>query len=214
MNTRVRYFIRGLGIGIIFTALVMIFSLHGYRSRIKEEYQMSKEDIIQKASAYGMIMAYDTDAIKKQEEENKADDKADDKESDAIKEDNAMQTTEDTEKKDTENKDTEQKDTTIKDTENKDTTIKDTTKTDTAKKEQDDNYISINYIPFTITEGMAASSVCNELESVGAIKDAGEFKQFITENGYASSIRTGEYLIPVDSSYQAIVEIISKKKTK
>lgn len=205
MNTRVKYFIRGLGIGIIFTALVMIFSLHGYRSRIKEEYQMSKEDIIQKASAYGMIMAYDTDAIKKQEEENKANDK----ESDAIKEDNATQKVEDTAKKDTTINDT-----TKNETAKKDTTINDTAKKETAKKDEEDNYVSIKYIPVTITEGMTASGVCNELESAGAIKDAGEFKQFISEKGYASSIRSGEYLIPLDCSYQSIVEIISKKKTK
>lgn len=64
------YFLRGLGIGILFTTIICII----HTNRLQKEYTpLSQEEIIEKAKEYGMVEALDQtlDALEK-EENNKA----------------------------------------------------------------------------------------------------------------------------------------------
>ena len=91
MKLKLRYFIRGLGIGIVFTAIVMSLSLQAARSRIIRENALTKEEIMEKAMGYGMILDSTEDTtpieqnessqVKQDEEENQNSDNQNEDES-------------------------------------------------------------------------------------------------------------------------------------
>ena len=62
---KLKYFMRGLGIGIIFGAIVMLAAAAGKTDKEK----LSNEEIIKRAEKLGMVMATDTDADAKAAEE-------------------------------------------------------------------------------------------------------------------------------------------------
>ena len=66
-------------------------------------------------------------------------------------------------------------------------------------------------IAFTIEKGMSSGKVAALLEAKGLIKDADDFNQYIVKEGKASVIRIGTYTLPIGISYD---EIITKLTTK
>ena len=189
---------------------VMSISLQASRSRIIRENALSKEEIMEKAGSYGMILGKEEEDavnISKNEDntENKDDatteeDSIDNQDTDATKEDN----TEEQEKLDTDNADKNEQGETVEDD-------NDTNKEDTSSN---NSIVSIDYVPITVTSGMTATSVSTYLKKEGIIEDSDEFRVYLTEQGYASKIGTGEYLIPIKSAYQKIADIITRKNTQ
>lgn len=239
MKIKLKYFIRGLGVGIVFTALIMSISLQNSRSRIRKENTLSKDEIIEKAISYGMVEANQDDTSSNDPSEDvTADTNASDSEADTAKEqDNATNEEENTESdkeetEQTENTDADEMkndqedvnateensteeskdaDTEASTEESKDTGTETSTQED-KKSDQDKNssVVTIEYIPIEITSGMTASSVSTMLKEKGIIEDADEFRTYMSEQGYSGKIHTGEYLIPVDATYKKIADIISK----
>lgn len=66
-------------------------------------------------------------------------------------------------------------------------------------------------VSFTIRRGMWSDSVAAALEKEGLIDNAKAFDKYLGNNGYASYIRTGTYLIPRGASYKEIAELIAGK---
>lgn len=64
-------------------------------------------------------------------------------------------------------------------------------------------------VTLTITAGMSSESVAAQLKDAGVIKDASDFNAYLADNGYATKLRIGTYSIPKNSSYRAIVDVIT-----
>lgn len=210
MKLKLRYFIRGLGIGIVFTAIVMSLSLQASRSRIIRENALTKDEIMEKAMGYGMIMDTSDDTNSEEEKESSQDEQIQDdtqsQEKTQDKDDNQDQEeTKDKEESqdDKESQDVEEQD----DKESQDGDIQ----SGHNGKEDDDSVVSIDYISIKITSGMSATSVGKLLKEKNIIEDSNEFSTYMSEQGYSSKIRTGEYLIPVDATYKKIADIITRK---
>ena len=190
MKLKLRYFIRGLGMGIVFTAIVMSLSLQASRSRIIRENALTKEEIMEKAMGYGMIMnaSDDTTSVEQNDsKEEQSQEKKQDAEDDQLKESN----------------DDDQQN-------NKDGNDKVESDMDSTKDKG--MIISIDYTPIKITSGMTATSVGKLLNEKGVIEDIDEFRIYMSEQGYSSKILVGEYLIPLDATYKKIADIITRKK--
>lgn len=230
MKWKLKYFIRGLGVGIIFTAIVMSISLQASRSRIIRENALTKQEIMEKAYSYGMVLGKeedsastltDEDTQKKQEEDTKKQEEVSNKQEDSegqevastednSKEDQDVESTKKDDKIDKEEKDnidTNEQNTMIEENKNSDNEDK----SDNKDESDNNSIVSIDYVPITVTSGMTATSVSKYLKEVGIIDDSDEFRVYLSEQGYAAKIRTGDYLIPVSSTYKKIADIITRK---
>lgn len=66
------------------------------------------------------------------------------------------------------------------------------------------------YVTVTISAGMWSEEIAAHLYKLGLVKNAKEFDKFLCDNGYGDDIKIGVYEIPKDSSYKEIANIITK----
>jgi hypothetical protein len=86
--------------------------------------------------------------------------------------------------------------------------IGDTTQTDTSDNSQGTG----EEISFTIKSGMSSGQVALLLVEKGLIEDEDDFNKYIEASGKASVIRVGTYSLPKGSTYKEIVTKITTKQ--
>lgn len=69
-----------------------------------------------------------------------------------------------------------------------------------------------DYATITIKSGDGSYTVAKALEAAGLIADAKEFDNYLCDNGYSRSIGTGTYKIALGSTEEEIAKIISRKR--
>ncbi len=67
-------------------------------------------------------------------------------------------------------------------------------------------------VTVTIKSGSGSRTVCNQLKEAGLIEDAGAFDQYLMDNGYSRRICVGTYEIELGADWEKIAKIISKTK--
>ncbi|MGN0435878.1 MAG: hypothetical protein ACI4D8_04520 [Wujia sp.] len=196
---KLKYFLRGLGLGIIFGALIM---LAAYMTSGK--YKISDEEVIERAGKLGMIMREDPIT-----NNNANADKAttqSDKETDSDADENKTEddqtgntaelttgTTEDTNPVTTE--------------ETPDTTDTSETTGDNTSEEisinPDNEYITAQ---ITVTSGMSSTKVARLLQDTGIIEDYLDFDSYLNSNGYSTKIRINTYEFNSNMTYEEIAK--------
>lgn len=68
---------------------------------------------------------------------------------------------------------------------------------------------TVETVTVVVSRGDSSYTVCRKLEEAGLVEDAQEFDNYLTEKGYSRTIRTGTYRIPVGSTWEEIAEIIA-----
>lgn len=233
-----KYFLRGLGVGIVFSAIIC---LTVYNGNVKND--MSDAEIIQRAKQLGYVKEDDVVEQKLDQFKNTSADKTVAKEDAKAKDDksskdtkttaevteNKSETTKDNsnkanvkqDKKDTvteENNKSEDATTQVKTTEEKTTQeatteAKTTEQVTTEAKKKDDNKNqekkSDDMVAFTIEPGSSSYPVCLKLKELGLVDNAEEFDTYLVENGYANRISVGDHSLKKGMSYHDIAEAIS-----
>lgn len=64
----------------------------------------------------------------------------------------------------------------------------------------------------TVKRGMDSSSVAALLQREGIIEDAHDFDSYLDKNGYSTKIRIGTYVVKSSDSYKTLAKIITKTK--
>lgn len=64
-------------------------------------------------------------------------------------------------------------------------------------------------VKFTVASGWGSDSVSRHLEEAGLVKSAAEYDKFLCANGYDKKIGSGTYDIPVGASEEEIAELIT-----
>ncbi len=67
-------------------------------------------------------------------------------------------------------------------------------------------------VKFTIKSGTGSRAVCNQLAEAGLIQDAAAFDQYLCDNSYARRVCAGTFEIPKDASEEQIAKIITKSR--
>ena len=67
-------------------------------------------------------------------------------------------------------------------------------------------------VTLVISRGESSVTVSKNLQELGLVEDYKAFDRFLCDNGYDHSISTGTYEIPVDATQEEIAKIISKKR--
>lgn len=186
-----KYFVRGLGVGIVFGALIM-FAAYMTSGRNR----MSDEDIIKRAQELGMV--------KKSEYVLDSEVTSEETTTEAV-------TTEAT----TEKAVTEASATTEKATETTTeaaTTEKATTEkaaTEAATTEQTDTKMKAT---ITVSGGMSSETISSLLENAGLVDSASKFNSFLMQNGYDKKLETGSFDISGGMTYEEIAKILTTKQ--
>lgn len=204
---KLKYYLRGLGIGIIITTLVLMIAFSGH----KEE--LSDEEIVKRAQALGMVMMEDASS----EDINEIPDATEEKKVQSTETENTeVQNTEtqtvqeqNTEMQSTESSDEQEKNTEIADAET--TSAESGAETETESSVTADiQPVENEEISFTINAGQTSDTIAFNLYQAGIVDDATAFNSYMVKNGYDSRLRTGTFRIKKNASYGEVVSVLTR----
>lgn len=178
-----KYFVRGLGIGIIFGALIM---LAAYLTSGKGS--LSDEEVMKRAQELGMV--------KKSEYVLDSEVTSEETTTEAVTTEASVAT-----EKATEEATTEAPGTTEKATEEAATEAATTEQTDAKTK-----------ATITVSGGMSSETISSLLENAGLVDSASKFNSFLVQNGYDKKLETGSFDISGGMTYEEIARILTTKQ--
>ena len=209
---RMRYYLRGLGIGIVVTALLMGFTKGGQKETLTDA------EIVERAKSLGMVESSVLSADLGDKEDISVNDisEADQQEVMPETETETADNTEQTETETTDN--TEQsKPEVADDTEQTEPqTANNTEQSKPDKETEADNpekvgTVTGNRYVVTIYSGDGSRTVANRLEEMGVIEDAAEFDRYLCQNGYDKRLTTGNHEINAGADEKEIAEALVKR---
>lgn len=194
---KLKYYLRGLGIGIIVTTIILMISFS------KNDQTMTDDEVVERAIQLGMIMpdaesATETGAV---EEEMNAEELLASVTSKA-----AM------EKQDSEGEENTEAPQNTKEQPNTETVQNEGTEqsenTDIAESSEAEDAQTEGAYRLTIKKGDVCRTVCENLAANGVIDDAESLRKYLFEIGYASSISTGEYDVPYGLTMEEVAKVL------
>lgn len=208
---KLKYFLRGLGAGIIFTTIIML-SAH-----LMSDRSLSDDEIKDRASKLGMVMASETDAymnysynndtttepIKETTEvttENPADKLTEDNTTELILEPIVEENSGST----GENSSESQKETVE--------TTEETTEAPTEEfaEETTEDKSKVTELTIKVTAGMTSEDVSKILESNGIVDDYKKFNNYLMNKGYANRIRANSKKVNSNMTYEELAKVLVK----
>jgi hypothetical protein len=219
---KLKYYLRGLGIGIICTAIIMGIALSGNKKET-----MTDTEIIERARLLGMVMPEEADdsSASGTEDEQQADNKAskpggvkgeetkinaDNKKQEADQAgDNKNGSKADSSKVDvSKSQNDADKGSTDKAQDNTQNSQAD----NTAKQPNDSTAADNNKgsVKIEIKAGEFSDTVSQKLFQAGLISDAAAFNKYLTQKGADQNLRVGVYEIPAGATQDEILDILQK----
>ncbi len=200
---KLKYYLRGLGIGIIVTTIVLTISnATGGKS-------MSDEDVIKRAEALGMVMEEDAsgsrlkDQMQDTQEETAATEADTQEDTTAAEADtqDVGQTADDTQTTDDAQATDESTDGQITDGQEADAQTQEETPAENQEAGAQSYMLVVN-------AGAVCRQICDELQDNGVIDNSEELRKYLGDNGYAKQISPGNYEIPYGASFEEIAQIL------
>ena len=189
---KLKYYLRGLGIGIIGTAIVMGIALSGKKETL------SDEEIIERAEVLGMVMEGELGPDRENpEQENNSEDPGTTQESQPNGEgegDGGQDRGEDNGDDSSQEPDEEL------DSESQDSEI-------VQQPSGEDGGV----VELEIKEGEFSDVISKKLYQAGLIPDAEKFNTYMTQKGVDDSLRIGVHLIPMGASADEIIDILKAR---
>lgn len=205
-----KYYFRGLGLGIIVTAVIMGIALSGSR-----QGQMTDDEIIARAKKLGMIedssLLASSDDKENEAEEAGEQENGETAEAETVKPpvkmDVAVADTKPTEASEADTK-------TSADTKPGADTKPEANTNEMTKQDDDttaeaSSTTSAAVKSVTIVSGDGSYTIAKKLAEAGVVDSAASFDTFLCENGYDKKLRTGTFQIPADASDEQIARIVT-----
>ncbi len=190
---KLKYYMRGLGIGIVVTALLMGFAIS------KQKEPMTDEEIRQRALEMGMIEQNGVlaDDLGADETETVAEENAED-----VSEEISGETVEDVE----EEMPSESPDENL-------AGVSGNEPEDVAEEPDIEENVTVEeFVVITVNGGDGSRTVANKLQEAGLVEDAASYDAYLCQNGYDKRITTGNHEIPVGASLEEIAKEITTRK--
>lgn len=204
---KLKYYLRGLGIGIIVTAVIM-----GASSGSRKE-TLSDREIRERAAELGMVeqsgslaeMAQEENVeIPEETEKTETPTKIPSESPEASEEPAATQTPEATKEAEETPRATATKEPEVTP---KATATKEPETTPKASPVKDTTGVK-GVVDIEVKSGEGSYSVCRRLEGKGLIDSASDFDTYLCANGYDRKLRVGSYKIPADADPEEIAKIL------
>lgn len=197
-----KYFLRGLGAGIMLSAVVTAVS-------VVQNNSVSDEEIRTRAKQLGMVEA-EQNTKEKEQKETKAAATENPKKTKKAKKTEEPTVLPDVTATPEAQKfvDTGKKAGTYATEQPKQTEKPEATKKPAATKKPQST--EKKYISVTIEAGMWSDEISKKFKELGLVDNAEAFDDFLCDNGYASMIKVGVYEVPTNATYTEIANIITK----
>lgn len=189
-----KYYLRGCGIGILCTAIILMIS---FRS---DKGQMTDSQVMERTSELGMIAPGE----KVPETENSQAAELTDTEK-VVKKSETGKTKGTESVSETGEKNTEELEVVPDfDTEEKNTDSKKDDKSSDSKKTQKEEKIVLE-----IKRGDVCRTISENLAAIGMVEDAEKFRKYMQKNGYDHQINVGSFELKKGMSYEEIAKTIT-----
>ena len=196
---KLRYQMRGLGIGIVITALLM-------GAATKKEIPLSDAEIKAKALALGMV---ESDSLKltdiAQIPQPSADETEQNERSEEASQASEIPGTDLSDASDGEEAESSGSG-------ENDSQMQQSGEESDLQTGEESGAESGETVTLTIEFGVTSYHVSQTLEELGLVADATEFDNYLCESGYSRKIAAGVYEIAVGSSEEEIINIITKNR--
>ena len=191
---RLKYYLRGLGLGIIFAVIIMMIGFHDNKQ------SMSDTEIIEKAKTLGMV-----------EEKNISGTVADEYNSEKI-DSSATNSDASSQKTETE-QDSQMQDsqTAQEDTQQEDTQQEAAQPAADAKQETVEPQDAVTTYTISVTSQDTCRTIADKLKALNLVDDAEQFRIYMGQKGADHFIADGEHVIPQGASYDDIITILTQK---
>lgn len=199
---KLKYYLRGLGIGIAVTAAVLMLTGGGQES-------LTDEEIIARAKELGMVESV---TLSQLPSENVSEDISEEV-SEEISEDISDENAQDGNSEDGETSENVSETTSedashepSSEAENSETASEETSEasSETQSSEAIDEYVIIE-----VGAGDGSDTVSVKLEAAGMVEDAQMYDDFLCANGYDKILQTGVHEIPRTADWDMIAEILA-----
>ena len=196
---KLKYYMRGVGIGIVVTALLMGFAIS------KQKEPMSDEEIRQRALEMGMI---EQNGVLADDLGNKQEHIADV----SANEPNIM-----TEEPDIAVEEPEilvqEPDVAVEEPEILIGEPEEVTEEITEEETEIEDSVTVEeFVVVTVNGGDGSRTVANKLQKAGLVEDAVAYDAYLCQNGYDKRIATGNHEIPMGASEEEIAKEITTRK--
>ena len=208
---RFKYYLRGIGIGIIFATVILSLSFYFGRDSFFNN-QMTDEEVIERATELGMVMP--EDEAKEEEAEESPEESAEETDDNSIEEtdlDKAAENSDSTKAEETDNA------TASEASEEFTGEVKEVLESDEAKEvevSEDSSEETITYVPFTVRGGESSDTVASNLYKAGLVASSNEFNKYITGLGVDKRIQAGTFYVKQGSNYDDIVALLVNKDAR
>lgn len=198
---KLKYYLRGLGIGIVVTAIIMSFT--------GKPEELTNAEIKIRAAQLGMVEKNVLSDIQKENESSEEIMKENDVVEDVPEADNELnaENTQDVIENTEEmvsnvTEENENIEETISDTENQNQEAGNS-ETDVSVDEVVENYIIIQ-----VENGNGSEVISQRVFEAGLVNSAKEYNKYLITNGYDRRLRTGNHEIPAGASEEEIAKIL------
>ncbi len=194
---KLKYYLRGLGIGIIVTTIILMVSFS------QRDNSISDEEVIARAEVLGMVMPEDETQETSGSTELSGDvgqEGAEPQDTDAVSEgedvlaDSASESGDASSDNGSESGDASSDNGSAENVTDDEVGAGDEAQTDVYR--------------LTIRQGDVCRTVCEDLAENGVIEDAEALRTYLFEIGYASSMSTGQYDIPYGLTIEEVAQIL------
>lgn len=187
---RLKYYLRGLGLGIIFAVIIMTIGFHGNKQ------SMSDTEIIEKAKTLGMVEAKKSSGTVADEYNSEKTD------SSAANSDDSSQKAEAEQDSQMQDSQTPQEDT------QQEAVVPATDAQPETVAPQD---TATTTYTITVTRQDTCRTIAEKLKALGLVDDAEQFRIYMGQKGADHFIADGDHSIPQGASYDDIITILTQK---
>lgn len=209
---KLRMYLRGLGIGIVVTALLMGFTTAGTN-------KISNSEIIERAEALGMVMEDNTIRSVAPKKESESVDMTEEPaviDTQELSKPEAAEPETEPEAKPEAEPETEINGKSSEEQKNSEEEPKEEPKEEPEEEPADEKpaetaVVTTGSFTLEIAGGSGSETVSALLEKGGAVRSATEFDEYLCNNGYDHRITAGKHVIPAGADYETIAKIITSR---
>ena len=204
---RLKYFLRGVGIGIIVTTIILTITHASDR-------KMSDSEVIDRAIELGMSFSASHSEQQGETEESSPNESSTEQETSGDEVTDGPQYESETE---TETESQSTSETVTESTDGgealpeKESEIITETATQAITEIAAESTIELITCTISITKGMSSRTVCDMLKQNGIIDDAADFDRYLIKTGYDDKIRVGEVEVNSGMTYEELTVALYKK---
>lgn len=186
---KLKYYLRGLGMGIIFATSIMFVAI------LIHKVNPSQETIIKEALKLGMIMPDKT------EDENLFGGTENESQ-------NSESQNSESQNNESQNSDSQGEETSSDETQNSEGVNNENPNSEDPNNGDSNSEAEREYVTIEILRTDFARQVGQKLYDLGVVQDAEHFRLYLGETGYDIHIKSGTFQIPKDATYEEILSII------